>query len=63
MLLKVILLIYVLIGTIINLSDHSSKAEEYANQLLNGEFNFIRFILRGFGIILFWPVAVLLNRR
>lgn len=55
------LLIYLLIGNLVNVHYHIKNAQKYSKALLSGEVKVWNFMLGGFLTILFWPVSIYNN--
>lgn len=55
------ILIWIGVGTLVNLYYHSKNAERLAKQLLEGQFNFGRYIVSGFLTIIAWPIMIYLR--
>lgn len=58
---KLLLIIWLALGTIVNIYYHVTKAEEYGRRIMSGELKPHHFILGGFLTIFFWPVAIYNN--
>lgn len=58
---KIILIVWLIIGVLINLYYHVTKAQEYAKMLRDGNISVGQFMLGGFLTIFLWPVAIYNN--